>query len=137
MAKRPKSQATHCLPSFSATAAVVPLPQKQSRMRSPSLEDALIIRSSRASGFWVAYFVSSLACEFPRQISVQKHFIDLPCCSSRYLLYLGVPLLFRTIFPSSHNLSIFSCVQAQCLPGGGSMSFPKKYLATPCPAALI
>ena len=41
------------LPSFWATAAVVPEPIKQSRTKSPSLEEALIMRSKRASGFWV------------------------------------------------------------------------------------
>ena len=36
MANLPRSQVIHRLPSFSATAAVVPLPQKQSRTRSPA-----------------------------------------------------------------------------------------------------
>jgi len=39
--------------SFSAAAAVVPLPQKKSAIKSPSLDEALIIRFNRISGFWV------------------------------------------------------------------------------------
>jgi len=38
-------------PSFSATVAVVPEPQKKSAMRLPELEEALTMRSSRAFGF--------------------------------------------------------------------------------------
>jgi hypothetical protein len=38
---------------FCATCMVVPQPQKGSRTTSPSLELALRMRSSRASGFWV------------------------------------------------------------------------------------
>ena len=38
----PKSEPIHFLPNFSATAKVVPDPQKKSATRSPSLEDALI-----------------------------------------------------------------------------------------------
>jgi hypothetical protein len=53
IANLPKSVAIHFLPSFSATAAVVPLPEKKSAIKSPSLEEALMIRSNRASGFWV------------------------------------------------------------------------------------
>ncbi len=51
MAKRPRSQAIQRRLSFSATAAVVPEPQKQSSTRSPSLEDAFRILSIRASAF--------------------------------------------------------------------------------------
>ena len=40
MAKRPRSQVIQRRFSFSATAAVVPLPQKQSRTRSSSLEES-------------------------------------------------------------------------------------------------
>ena len=52
-ANLPRSVAIHLRPSFSATAAVVPLPQKKSATRSPSLLLALMIRSSSASGFCV------------------------------------------------------------------------------------
>ena len=45
------SQAIQRRPSFCATAAVVPEPMKQSRTRSPGLEEALMMRSRRASGF--------------------------------------------------------------------------------------
>ena len=41
----------HLRPSFSATAAVVPEPQKKSATMSSSFDDALMMRSSRASGF--------------------------------------------------------------------------------------
>ena len=51
MANLPRSVAIHLRPNFSATAAVVPEPQKKSAIRSPSLEEALMIRSRRASGF--------------------------------------------------------------------------------------
>ena len=53
MAVLDKSEVIQRLPSFSATAAVVPEPQKKSTTREPSLEEALIMRSRRASGFWV------------------------------------------------------------------------------------
>jgi uncharacterized membrane protein len=39
--------------SLIATAQVVPPPQKKSATTSPSLEEALMMRSKRASGFWV------------------------------------------------------------------------------------
>ena len=40
-------------PSRRATAAVVPLPRKGSRMISPGAVQARITRCNRASGFWV------------------------------------------------------------------------------------
>jgi hypothetical protein len=54
MPNLPKSVAIHFRPSFSATAAVVPLPQKKSATRSPSLLLAEMIRSNNPSGFCVA-----------------------------------------------------------------------------------
>lgn len=54
MPNLPKSVAIHLRPSFSATAAVVPLPQKKSATRSPSLLEALRMRSMSVSGFCVA-----------------------------------------------------------------------------------
>ena len=50
MPNLPRSVAIHLRPSFSATAAVVPLPQKKSATRSPSLLLAEMMRSSIASG---------------------------------------------------------------------------------------
>jgi len=61
MANLPRSETIHFLPSFSATAAVVPEPAKKSAIRSPSLDDALMMRLRRASGFWVAYPVACFA----------------------------------------------------------------------------
>ena len=40
-------------PSFSAACTVVPQPQKGSSTRSPGLQEAAMMRSSRATGFWV------------------------------------------------------------------------------------
>ena len=37
-----------------ATAMVVPQPQKESNITSPSFDDALMMRSKSASGFWVS-----------------------------------------------------------------------------------
>jgi len=51
MANLPRSLTIHFRPSFSATAAVVPDPQKKSATMSFSLEEALMMRSRRASGF--------------------------------------------------------------------------------------
>ena len=51
MPNLPRSEPIHFLSSFSATARVVPEPQKKSAIRSPSLLVALMIRSSNASGF--------------------------------------------------------------------------------------
>src|SRR5262245_42313276 len=53
-AKRPKSQPIQRRPSFSATARVVPEPQKKSATKSPSFEEALMMRSRRDSGFCVS-----------------------------------------------------------------------------------
>ena len=44
MANLPRSGTIHLRPSFSATAAVVPEPQKKSATRSPSLDDVLMMR---------------------------------------------------------------------------------------------
>jgi len=46
-----KSEPIHRLPSFSATANVVPEPQKKSATMSVSLEDARIILFNNLSGF--------------------------------------------------------------------------------------
>jgi len=51
MAKRPRSQAIQRRLSFSATAAVVPEPTKQSNTKSSSFELASIILSNKVSGF--------------------------------------------------------------------------------------
>src|SRR5260370_38683324 len=105
MAKRPKSQAIHRLPSFSATAAVVPLPQKQSRTRSPSFEDALITRSRSVSGFWVGYPVFCGLAPIANGIS-QVSGIIAPNDSSSvaYLLFGSLPPRLR----SPHLLSVDS-----------------------------
>jgi len=50
-ANLPKSVVIHLRPSFSATAAVVPLPQKKSAIKSPSLLLAFIMRFNKAYGF--------------------------------------------------------------------------------------
>ena len=50
----PKSTPIHLRPNFSATAQVVPLPQKKSATKSPSLLLALIILERRFSFFCVA-----------------------------------------------------------------------------------
>jgi len=47
------SMPIHLRLGLSATATVVPQPQKGSRTKSPSFDDALIILSRRASGFCV------------------------------------------------------------------------------------
>ena len=47
------SMPIHCRPSFCAAATAVPHPQKGSNTTSPALEDVLIIRSSKPSGFCV------------------------------------------------------------------------------------
>ena len=52
----------HRLSSFWAAATVVPHPQKGSRTTSPSLLLAWMIRSRRATGFWVGYPSRSAAC---------------------------------------------------------------------------
>lgn len=49
-----RSEPTHRRPSFSATARVVPEPQKKSATISPGLEEALIILCSSFSGFCVS-----------------------------------------------------------------------------------
>jgi len=46
-----KSHPIHLLPNFSATANVVPEPQKKSATISPGLEDARMILFKRASGY--------------------------------------------------------------------------------------
>lgn len=51
-------------PSFIATAPVVPPPIKKSATVSQGLEEALIIRSKRASGFWVGYQIRSFHIVF-------------------------------------------------------------------------
>ena len=61
------SMPIHCLPSFLATTAVVPLPMKGSNTISPSSDEAVIIISKSFSGFCVgcaalpsAFFILSL-----------------------------------------------------------------------------
>ena len=44
---------THCLPRFSAATQAVAQPAKGSSTQSPSLEDAFMMRSSKARGFCV------------------------------------------------------------------------------------
>jgi len=51
MANLDKSEPIHLLPNFSATAKVVPEPQKKSATMSPGLEEASMMRFNRASGF--------------------------------------------------------------------------------------
>ena len=47
-------------PRFSAATQAVAQPQKGSSTTSPSLDDALMMRSRRARGFWVGYPIRSL-----------------------------------------------------------------------------
>ena len=54
----------HCRLSCSAATQAVAHPQNGSRMMSPSFDDALMIRSSRATGFCVGQPVSSLDLAF-------------------------------------------------------------------------
>jgi hypothetical protein len=79
----PKSVVIHFLPSFSATAAVVPEPQKKSAIKSPSLDEAFRILSNKASGFWVAYPTFSSATGFTGGISSQTLSTISPSISSR------------------------------------------------------
>ena len=68
-------------PSFIATACVVPLPMKQSKTRSPGLEEALIIRSMQFFGFLrgVSYtFTFASDWELSNEISVQRLPIRVP-----------------------------------------------------------
>src|SRR6266704_494105 len=139
MAKRPKSQAIQRLPSFSATAAVVPLPQKQSRTRSPSLDEALIMRSKRASGFWVGSLTLSSACEFIALISVQIEWIAVPSVSSKYLFTRGIPASLKMILPAAQSMSMFSCFHLHIAPEGGAITRLPNLIglpALPCAGAV-
>jgi hypothetical protein len=49
----PRSVVIHFLPSFSATAAVVPEPPKKSAIKLCSVQDAWMIRSKSSDGFCV------------------------------------------------------------------------------------
>jgi hypothetical protein len=49
----PISMAIHRRPSRSATAAVVPEPEKKSAIMDSPIDDELMILSNRDSGFWV------------------------------------------------------------------------------------
>jgi hypothetical protein len=60
IARRVSSQATKLRPCLEATNGVVPDPQKKSATISPGLDEARMILSSNASGFWVGYPVRSL-----------------------------------------------------------------------------
>jgi|GEM_PF-3926363 len=53
MARCVMSMPTQRRPSFCAATVAVPQPQKGSRTTSPSLDEALMMRSSSASGFCV------------------------------------------------------------------------------------
>src|SRR5712691_6839893 len=66
IAKRPRSQPIHRRPSFSATARVVPEPQKKSATKSPGLDDAVMILVKSSSVFCVGYPRDSTAfiCKF-------------------------------------------------------------------------
>ena len=66
-----------------AAAAVMPLPPKKSAASIPSLEDALMIRSKRASGFCVAYSVRSSAWELTAFKSVRTSSKGIPGTSSK------------------------------------------------------
>jgi len=66
-----ESTASHRRPSSSATAAVVPEPQKKSATRSPGLVVASMIRRSSASGFCVGQPVRSRSPRFKVSMSVQ------------------------------------------------------------------
>ena len=58
-------------PKSFATAPVVPVPKKGSRMMSPGLVEAMITRCSRASGFWVGWALTP-AASFSRSSPVQS-----------------------------------------------------------------
>lgn len=73
---------------------------------------ALIILSSNASGFWVGYATSSIACEFIIDKS-QTSFICEPSISSRYCFLLSHHLDVSKILHSSFIFSIVSFVSFQ------------------------
>lgn len=67
MANRPRSHMIQRRFNRSATAPVVPLPQKKSATSAPSCEDDWMMRLIKASGFCVSYPVrSSAAVAYPR-----------------------------------------------------------------------
>ncbi len=67
MPNLPRSVAIHLRPSFSATAAVVPLPQKKSATRSPSLLLALKYSFEQSFRLLGAVTHASLACGIDRR----------------------------------------------------------------------
>jgi len=70
--------------SFCAACTAVPQPQKGSSTTSPSLLDALMMRSKSGIGFCVGYPSRSVALAFTGEISVQTSCKDVPLTSSRY-----------------------------------------------------
>jgi len=67
----PKSAPIHLRPNFSATAKVVPEPQKKSATIESILDDAFIILSNKASGFCVGYPTSSFL--HPDTLDISAH----------------------------------------------------------------
>ena len=90
MANFPKSQPIHFLFNFSATANVVPLPQKKSATKSFSLVEESIILSNKFSGFCVGYLRFSIAPPCIAEISVHKSLIFTPLFSSKYCFFTGI-----------------------------------------------
>src|SRR5438034_7848243 len=70
---QPRAWRRRCL----AARSVVPLPEKGSRTRSPSLEEARRMRSRRATGFWVGCLPNFFSQDSGGLIS-QTDFICLP-----------------------------------------------------------
>ena len=90
------SQAIQRRPSFWATAAVVPEPMKQSRTRSPGLEDTQDARDQASSGFSVGYRVLTLSLDTANHTECRPTSL----CSGDALALVEVPLQVSHIHSS-------------------------------------